>query len=50
MIEHWLSVSVAHTFNPDYSESRDDEAHGSKLTWANSSQNPISKISNTRKG
>jgi hypothetical protein len=34
---------VAHTYNPSYSGSRDQEDCGSKPTWANSSQNPISK-------
>jgi hypothetical protein len=36
-------VPVAHTFNPSYSGGRDQEDHGLKPTWANSSGNPILK-------
>jgi hypothetical protein len=36
-------VLVAHTYNPSYSGSRDQEDRGSKPTSANSSQDPISK-------
>jgi hypothetical protein len=40
---------VAHTYNPSYVEGRDQEDHGSKPAWANSSQGPISKISIIKK-
>jgi hypothetical protein len=40
---------VAHTCNPGYSGSRDQEHHGSKPAQANSSQDPISKISTTKR-
>jgi hypothetical protein len=33
----------AHTYNPSYSEDRDQEDRGSKSAWANSLQDPISK-------
>jgi hypothetical protein len=35
-------VPVAHTCNPSYSGGRDQEDRGSKLTGANSLQDPIS--------
>jgi hypothetical protein len=35
---------VAHACNPNYSGGRDQEDHGSKPAWANSSQDPIRKI------
>jgi hypothetical protein len=35
--------------NPSYSGGRDQEDCGSRPAWANSSQNPISEISNTHK-
>jgi hypothetical protein len=38
---------VAHTCNPSYSGGRDQEDHNLKPVWANNSQDPISKISNT---
>jgi hypothetical protein len=38
----------AHTCNPSYSGGRDQEDHGSKPTWANSSQDPVSKKHNTK--
>jgi hypothetical protein len=43
-------VSVAHTYNTNYSEGRGQEDYYSKPAWANSSTDPISKISNTKKG
>jgi hypothetical protein len=39
----YSQVPVAHTCNPSYSGSRDQEDHGSKPAWANSSRDPISK-------
>jgi hypothetical protein len=41
---------VAQAYNPSYSGGRDQEDHSSKLTWANSSQNPIWKKPFTKKG
>jgi hypothetical protein len=41
---------VAHTCNPSYSVSRDQEDCGSKPAQANSLQDPTSKIPNTKKG
>jgi hypothetical protein len=41
---------LAHTCNPSYLGGRDQENHGLKLAWANSSQDPILKISNTKQG
>jgi hypothetical protein len=35
---------VAHIYNPSYSGGRDQDVHSLKPVWANSSQNPISKI------
>jgi hypothetical protein len=43
-------VTVAPTHNPSYSVGRDQEDHGSKPTLENSSQDPISKIPNTKTG
>jgi hypothetical protein len=40
----------AHTCNPSYSRGRDQEDQGSKPALANSLEDPISKIPNTRKG
>jgi hypothetical protein len=40
---------VAHTCNPSYSGGRDQEDHNLKPGQANSSQDPISKIPNTRR-
>jgi hypothetical protein len=40
---------VAHAYNPSYSRGRDQEDRGSKPAWANSSRDPISKITNTKK-
>jgi hypothetical protein len=40
---------VAHTCNPSYSRGRDQEDQGSKPALANSSQDPISKIPNTKR-
>jgi hypothetical protein len=37
---------MAHTCNPSYSGGRDQKDHGSKLAWANSSRDPISKTLN----
>jgi hypothetical protein len=39
---------VAHACNPSYSRGRDQEDNGSKLVQTNSSQDPISKIPNTK--
>jgi hypothetical protein len=36
------------TCNPSHSGGRDQEDHGSKSAWANSSQVPISKKPNTK--
>jgi hypothetical protein len=33
---------VAHTCNPSYSGGRDQEDHGSKPAWGNSSHDPVS--------
>jgi hypothetical protein len=41
---------MAHACNPSYSGGRDQEDHGSKPVWANSSQDPILKKPITRKG
>jgi hypothetical protein len=43
-------VLVAHTYNPSYSGGRYQKDWGSKLAWANSSQDPFSKTPDTRKG
>jgi hypothetical protein len=40
---------LAHVCNPNYSGGRDQENHVSKPAWANSSQDPISKIPNTKR-
>jgi hypothetical protein len=40
---------VAHTCNPSYSGGRDQEDHGSKPAQANSSQDPVLKIPNTKR-
>jgi hypothetical protein len=40
---------VAHVCIPSYSGGRDQEDHGSKPPWANSSWDPISKIPNTER-
>jgi hypothetical protein len=37
-------TSIVHSCNPTYSGNRDQEDQGSKPAWANSSQDPISKI------
>jgi hypothetical protein len=42
-------VLVAHTCNPSYSESSDQEVHSSNAAQANSLRDPISKIPNTQK-
>jgi hypothetical protein len=39
---------VAHAYNPSYSGGRDQENHSSKPAQANSSQDPILKIPNTK--
>jgi hypothetical protein len=43
-------VLVAYTCNPSYSGGRDQEDHSSKPAWTNSSQDPILKIFDTKKG
>jgi hypothetical protein len=40
---------VAHACNPNNSGGSDQEDHGSKPAWANSSQDPISKKKNIAK-
>jgi hypothetical protein len=40
---------VTHACNPSYSGGRDQEDHGSKPAWANSSQDPVSKKPITKK-
>jgi hypothetical protein len=42
-------VPVAHACNPSYWEGRDEEDHSSRPAQANSSQDPISQIPNTKK-
>jgi hypothetical protein len=41
---------VAQAYDPSYSGSRDQEDHGLKPAWANSSKDPISKKPTTEKG
>jgi hypothetical protein len=41
---------VAHTCNPSYSGGRDQKDSGSKAAWANSSLDPISEVTNAKKG
>jgi hypothetical protein len=43
-------VLVVHACNPSYSGGRDQEDRGSKLTWANSLKDPISKKTFTKIG
>jgi hypothetical protein len=43
-------VLVASAYNSSYSESRDQEDHGSKPSLANNSQDFILKITNTIQG
>jgi hypothetical protein len=40
---------LIYTCNPSYSGSRDQEDHGLKPAWANSSRDPISEKLNTKK-
>jgi hypothetical protein len=40
---------VAHTCNPRYSGGRNQENHGLKPAWANSSWDPVLKIPNTKR-
>jgi hypothetical protein len=49
-IEECSQVLVAHACNPSSSGGRDQENYGLKPAWANGSQDPISKISITKKG
>jgi hypothetical protein len=42
-------VQVTHTYNPSYSGGRDQEDHGSKPAWANSSRDPMSKKAHHKK-
>jgi hypothetical protein len=46
-LENYLRPDVS---NPSYSGGRDQEDHGSKPAWANSSQYPILKKPLTKKG
>jgi hypothetical protein len=41
---------VVHACNPNHSGGRDQEGHGLRSAQGNISGNPISKISNTKKG
>jgi hypothetical protein len=41
---------MAHTYNPSYLGGRAQEDHSSKPAQADSFQDPISKISNTKQG
>jgi hypothetical protein len=41
---------VTHTYNLSYSGGSDQENHGSKPAWANSSRDPTSKKSFTKIG
>jgi hypothetical protein len=43
-------VPLAHSCNSSYSRGRDQEDHGSKPAWANSSQDPMLKNTVTNKG
>jgi hypothetical protein len=43
-------AEMAHSYNPSFSGGRDQEDHSSKTAPANSSTDPITKLSNTRKG
>jgi hypothetical protein len=43
-------VPVANACNPSYSGGRDQEGHGSKPAWANSSQDPILEKTFHKKG
>jgi hypothetical protein len=42
-------VLVAYACNPNYLGGRDQEDHSLKPAWANSSQDPISEILNTKR-
>jgi hypothetical protein len=42
-----IRVPVTHICNLTYSDGRDQEDHGLKTAWANSSQDPILKITIT---
>jgi hypothetical protein len=42
--------SVADTYNQSYSSGRDQEDHSLRPAWENSSQDPISKTPNRKKG
>jgi hypothetical protein len=46
----WSWVPMAHACNPSYSGSRDQEDHGPKQAWPNSSRDPISKKPITKIG
>jgi hypothetical protein len=48
--ERTCGVLVAHTCNPSYLGGRVQEDRGSKPTWANSLQDPILKMPNTKAG
>jgi hypothetical protein len=43
-------VPVAHTYNPSYSGGRIEAVYSSKAVQANSSQDPILKMPNTKQG
>jgi hypothetical protein len=46
----WGWALVAHACNPSYSGGSDQEDLSAKSAWANSSQDPILKKPNTKKG
>jgi hypothetical protein len=48
--DNYCQALVAHAYNPRYSGGRDQEDHGSKLAWANSSWDPILKKKSQKKG
>jgi hypothetical protein len=41
---------VAHIYNPSYLGGKEQEHHGSKPAWANSSRKSILKVPNIKKG
>jgi hypothetical protein len=45
----WAWVPVAQAYNPSYLGGRDQEDHSSETSWANSLENPILKVHNTKR-
>jgi hypothetical protein len=45
-----LRINIFDSSNSSYSRGRDQEDRSSKPDWANISQDPISKLLNTKKG